>query len=176
MELQKSIKQMLGKYPHWTEAANWQFWNVIWGLSPLWMGFIIFLLCKKKPMLIDFSDKGEFLIYSAAMLASALYIVLKDYKTSKFPYRRVLGMISIITMLVTVILFTGITAATTSRLSFFDISREFVRSTSYMTYMMSIILAFILTALDNRRTRIDIIEERGSQLKALEHDFDKVGG
>jgi hypothetical protein len=175
-----SIKGFCGDYPnkcqHWIDAGTWIFWNVFWGLFPLWMGFFIFLIFQKKPQLIEFSDNGEFLIYSATMLAAAIFIVLKDYKTSKFPFRRFIATACVVILLFIAVLFTGITAANTDRLRFFDVSREFIRTTSYWIYFISIALTFFLTGLDNRRTRVDILEERNSQLKTLEQDFDKVGG
>ena len=180
MGLLSSAKRFFGDYPrrrpHWIDAGTWTFWNGFWGLFPLWMGFFIFQLFQKQPRLIDFSDNGEFLIYSATMLAAAIYIVLKEYKASKFPFRRLIATGCVVILLFIAVLFTGITAANTDRLRFFNVSREFIRTTSYWIYFISIALAFFLTGLDNRRTRVDILEERDSQLKTLEQDFDKVGG
>lgn len=180
MRLLTSIKRCFvdyyNKHRHWVDSGTWTFWNVFWGLFPLWMGFFIFRIFQKKPQLINFSDNGEFLIYSATMLAVAIYIVLKDYKNSKFPLRRLIAMSCVVTLVFIAVLFTGITAANTDRLRYFDVSREFIRTTSYWIYCISIAFAFFLTGLDNRRTRVDILEERDSQLKTLEQDFDNVGG
>lgn len=180
MRLLRAVKRFLGDYPnkwhHWIEAFKWIIWNIFWGLFPLWMGFIILRLFRKKPSLVDFSDNGEFLIYGATMLATALYIVFKDYKSSKFPFRREIATGCVVILMILAVLFTGITAANTDRLRFYDISREFIRNVSYWIYMISFVLAFFLTGLDNRRTRVDILEERDSGLKKLEQDFDKVGG
>jgi hypothetical protein len=180
MRLLTSVKTFFddyhNKHHYWVDAGTWTFWNVFWGLFPLWMGFFIFRIFQKKPRLIDFSDNGEFLIYGATMLAVAIYIVLKDYKTSTFPFRRLIAMGCVVIFVFIAVLFTGITAANTDRLRYFDVSREFIRTMSYWVYLISIALAFFLTGLDNRRTRVDILEERDSQLKILEQDFDKVGG
>jgi len=180
MGLLTSVKRCFCVYPnkcqHWIDAGTWIFWNVFWGLFPLWMGFFIFLVFQKNPRLIDFSDNGEFLIYGATMLAAAIYIVLKDYKTSKFRFRRLIATGCVVILIFIAVLFTGITAANTDRLRFFDVSRAFIRTMSYWIYFISIALAFFLTGLDNRRTRVDILEERELQLKTLEQDFDKVGG
>ncbi len=179
MGLLTSVKKFFCSYPnkcqHWIDAGTWIFWNVFWGLFPLWMGFLIFLVFQKNPRLIDFSDNGEFLIYGATMLAAAIYIVLKDYKTSKFRFRRLIATGCVVILILIAVLFTGITAANTDRLRVFVVSRAFIRTMSYWIYFVSIGLAFFLTGLDNRRTRVDILEERDSQLKTLEKDFDKVG-
>jgi hypothetical protein len=180
MGLLTSVKRFVCVYPnkcrHWLDAGTWTFWNVLWGLFPLWGGFVIFRLFQKHPRLIDFSDNGEFLIYSATMLAAAMYIVLKDYNSSKFRFRRLITLVCVLIFMFIAILFTGITEANTDRLRFYDISRVFIRNMSYWIYFISIALAFFMTGLDNRRTKVDIIEERDSQLKNLEQEFDKVGG
>ncbi len=180
MALLTSVKgcyrEFVKNWQHWIDAVKWIVWNIFWGLFPLWMGFIILRVFRKNPSLVDLSDNGEFLIYGATMLAAALYIVFKDYKSSKFPFRREIATGCVVILMIVAVLFTGISAANTDRLRFYDISREFIRGVSYWIYIISIVLAFFLTGLDNRRSRVDIIVERESQMRDLEKDFNRERG
>ncbi|GAI80262.1 unnamed protein product, partial [marine sediment metagenome] len=75
---------------NWKETATWLWWILLGSLFPVWGGIFIFLACKKSPAVLDFTGNGQFIIYSSTMLASAFYIVLKDYKT-KFSGRNLFG-------------------------------------------------------------------------------------
>ena len=65
---------------HWADGLRWFGWNVMGGFLPLW-GTLIGLRLTKQPMrLASVSSKGEFAIYSAALLAGCLYLVVKDFR------------------------------------------------------------------------------------------------
>jgi hypothetical protein len=162
---------------HFKEAGKCLFWNLLGSLLPVYGGFLLFLICKKTPSLHDFSNNGEFAIYSAAMLGTAFYIVLKEYKMTRFAYRNTLGILCVLSLIVTTFLFFGVTAANSGQL-LKDIDRGVIRDWSFGVYFVSIALAFILTGLDKLRTQrdVDLEKDRQKEVDKLGKQVDELKG
>jgi hypothetical protein len=98
---------------NWKETRYWLCWNLIGSLFPVWGGIIIFIIFSIRPHFTDFSKNGQFAIYSATMLASSLYIVLKDYRYSKYSGRYLYGTMCILGLVFSTILFASVTVVET---------------------------------------------------------------
>ena len=158
------------------ETTTWMLWNAGGSLIPIWGGCFLFVLFSKSPRLVDFSNHGEFSLYAAALLASAFFIVFKEYKNSRFPLRRLFGAICVIGLFLVTILFSVVTAVDTGNIDTqTDFDRDFMRNASYILYAVSVVVSFILTYLDKRISDADIREERREDFENLESRFDKLG-
>lgn len=133
MELIKSINRLgfvRALYLHqsqrqdWEDAGYWLFWTLLFGLMPLWGGFVLLSLFSQSPSLREFTENGQFALYSASMLSVAFYIVSKDIG---FKPLKELGRLS------------------TIRLTF-PASRFFIAVTSALTVVSSLIFASAISA------------------------------
>ena len=138
------------------------------------VGILLYLLFKQHPTIKEFSDNGEFAIYSATMLAMSLYIAFKDYKTVPFKFRKTFGGISVIMLIIASILYFSVTAINTVDIPI-EYNRSLMRNLSIYIYLISIILTFLLSGLDKCRTTTDLRNERDKEIDKLEKDFDNIG-
>lgn len=161
------------KKSDWIEAADWLGWNSIGGLFPVLGGFLLFLIFKKTPTISDFSNNGQFAIYSATMFASAFYIVFKEYKSSIFSGRKLFGAICLLGQICAVLLFSSVTAANLGQLGV-EVNRGLVRNLSFLIYFISLIMTFLLSALDKSRTYSDLQKERTKGVEKLDAEYEKL--
>jgi hypothetical protein len=160
---------------NWKESLKLLSFTLVGGLLPAWGGFIVFKLFGKIPHLSNFTDHGEFAIYSAVLLAPSLYFILKDYKTSTFVYRHFFGFLCIVGLLVSALVYVGVTTASVGQIPI-EVDIEFLRMVTWMLFILTASLSFFVTALDNGRAYIDVQRQRSQQAKELEKKFDELGG
>ncbi len=174
MVLIKTIKS-IGK-EHWATAILFIVFAIFFGAGPMWVNAIVgsFL----KPFNIySLIDGGQLIILSAALVASGVYFVGKDYKKTVFPGRLVfLGILLAVWMVVCVI-FTFIILS--GRISFLGLTVQWetIRMWSYILLGVSLLVVFIAAAINEYRTQIHyytLIWEKGTG--KLEHDFDNMPG
>ena len=75
------------------------------------------------------------------------------------------------------ILFAGVTAVNTGGLGAVTLNQGFLRRVTIILFLISVIVAFLVTALDSARMGIDIKQvrqERESQEQNLEKEFDHL--
>jgi hypothetical protein len=158
---------------NWKEATKWLLFTYVGGLIPVWGGYIIFNLYAKDASLSKFSDHGEFALYSAAMLAPALYYILKDLKTSTFIYRHFFALVCIVCLLVSALLYVGVASVSVGQIPA-TIDLDFLRGITWVLFLIASLMSFLVTALDSSRTLRDIQTERARAFKNLEQQFDKL--
>ncbi len=161
---------------NWTDAAMWLAHNLLGGLTPVWFGWLLLTLLSRHPSWSDFSDHGEFAIYSAAMLAPTFYVILRDLKTPGFPGRLIFGLLTLTGILVATGFFAAVTTAFMSPVPLVTLNSFFLRYGTMSLFIFSASLAFIVTVLDNARVQPDVRSIVASEQKELERDFDKLGG
>jgi hypothetical protein len=155
---------------HWADGFRWFSWNVIGGFLPLWATLFGLRLMKQQITLGAVSSKGEFAIYSAALLAGSLYVVAKDFRLKNIrsfrEIRRALfpSMGSIVLILVGLLLLSAVTfafvclfdvlgAAKPEILVIFD--REFLSRSTEIILFIAVPLALLIVVADNARGEFD---------------------
>jgi hypothetical protein len=164
---------------HYKETSKWLAFTLLGGLIPVWGGMLLFRLFSIKFGFATFSSNGEFALYSAAMIAPACYLIVKDYKDSIFIYRSIFTLISLGCLLVSTILFAGVTAANSMGKDQVPIRLDsnFLRLSTLLLFAVSVIISFIAMAVDTYRILPeDIRDERKEELEKLEDAFNKLGG
>jgi len=162
---------------HWRESSKWLMYTLVGGLVPVWGGMFLFKLFSRPVSFSDFSSNGEFALYSATMLAPSLYLILKDYNSSNFLYRHTFALASVLGLLVSMILFAGVTAVHAGGMGSVNLDQRFLRWVTMLLFLVAVGVSFLVTALDNERIGIDVSkvrEERANQVKDLEKQFDKL--
>ena len=149
-------------------------WNAFGRLLPLLFGLLLYALFKRHPRFEDFSNGGEFAIYSSTLLAIALSIVFKEYRTLKFPSRGIFGGISILFLLAASALYLCVVMIDTANIQV-EFNRNLMRSASLVLYLASFVLTSVLAGLDRCRDSMDWENEGAQQIKKLERNFDTIG-
>ena len=155
---------------HYVETFKWLIFTLVGGLIPVWGGMLMFRLFSIKFGFATFSSNGEFALYSAGMLAPSCYLIVKDYKNSVFIYRSFFALASIICLLISAILFAGVTAASSFGKEQVPIKldSDFLRTITLWLFAVSVIISFIVMALDSYRILPeDIRDERKNELDKL---------
>ena len=160
----------------WKDTTKWLAYTLLGGLFPVWGGYLLLRLYQKAMSISDFTSNGEFAIYSAALLAPSLYLILKDYKKTNFPNQAIYGLLCSVMLIVATLIFAGVTSVNTGKVAV-EIDKDFLRNGTLILFLLTLILSFFVTALDNNRVfGGDIIEVHNQDSKRLEGNFDKLEG
>jgi hypothetical protein len=163
-------------WPHWRDAAMWLGYSLVGSLTPIWFGWLLLTLLSRRPSWADFSSHGEFALYSAAMLAPTLYIILRDLRDPGFPGRLTLGLLVFTGAVIATGFFAAVTTAFTTPQPLLTVDQVFLRRGTLGLFTLSAGLAFVVTVLDNARTQPDVRGITATRQQELANDFDKLGG
>jgi hypothetical protein len=158
---------------NWKESSKWLLYTYIGGLFPVWGGFLLFSLYKKSPGLENFTDNGEFALYSAALLAPSLYYILKDYKESNFLYRHFFAAVAIVGLFISVLYYTAVVSVVVGQIPI-PIDLVNLRNVTWVLFIVTTILSYLVNALDHERNYNDITKERQRDFEKLKKDFVEV--
>jgi len=161
---------------HWSDAGIWLVYNVFGSLAPVWFGLLILETFSRKPSLADFSQHGEFALYSAAMFAPTFYIINRDLKIPGFGGRQILGLLSLLGILAATCFFVAVTTAFMVPKPVLEIDQNFLRHGTFALFVFSGLLAFLVTVLDNARLMPDVRRIATQQQEQLSKQFDELGG
>lgn len=159
----------------WGSGGRWFFVTAILSLLPVWGGLCFFALFGQVE-LKGFVDHGEFAIYSAGLLTSALLVIFSDY-TEPFPNRTFWGLITFVLLILATLVF-GAVAATQQFPALGDeLDLRLVRILSLMLYILTFLVTLLLTVLDKSMPGLEPIEtRRAGDLGELEAKFKALGG
>jgi hypothetical protein len=159
---------------HWRSAAKWFAYTVGCGFLPVMFGLLVVLALSRQFKLDDFIVHGEFVLYSAALITSAVRLITKDTDTFPFVHRELFALTALIAILSAVGLYTVIKTATLLKLES-TVDNAFIRRFSMPLLVFSLIFSFVVFLLDQQRIFPNIrgiVKLQEDQLKA---DFDKLG-
>jgi hypothetical protein len=169
-----SLKQVDSS--HVREAALSLAYNLGGSLAPVWFGFILLSLFSRLPTAADFTQHGEFALYSSAMFAPALYLVLKDVPTPGFPGRSVFGLLCVTGVITSTCFFAAVTTAFMYPTPVLQINQCFLQCGTLLLFVLSALTLFVITILDNARLPLDIRKSLASQITTLTKQFEELGG
>src|SRR5216683_1107292 len=98
------------KAQHWGDSGTKLAFDTVGGLMPLWGQGLLLLLFARSNRWLELFGNGELALYSAAFFASALYLVVKDYRQTQFVRRALFSLIGFAALCVSAIIFAGPTA------------------------------------------------------------------
>lgn len=161
----------------WRDSAVWLLYAGFGSLVPIVISVVILFVARKPVRVVDFARHAEFAIYSAALLASSTYLILKDVKRP-FPSRQVFGLIIITCILLCTAFFASVTIF--SKVDFFQNIRPFnesmVRNWTIGLFIFSLLIGFIVHVLDLVVSAPDVGQIHAEQERQLESAFDVLGG
>jgi hypothetical protein len=165
---------------HWSEASSWLGFTTLGGLVPIWGQIILLMLFSRPFSIFDLLNHGEFVLYSSAFVAPALYLVIKDFRETKFVRRQLFVLTAGFVLFVSALVYAGLVAVLnfSGQLATLQhvINESFLLWVSLLMLPFSVLYAFLVTVLDNQRSDPNIRAEVEDNQKELEKQFDKLGG
>lgn len=159
---------------HWREAGLSLAYSIFGSLAPVWGGFLLLRLFSRRPGWVDFSQHGEFALYSAAMLAPALYVVSRDLKVPGFAGRSVLILLCFLGIFVATCFFVAVTTAFMAPTPILKIDQPFLSQWTLVLFCLSCCISIVVAGLDQARVFPDIRETEARERKRLNDDFDRL--
>jgi hypothetical protein len=163
------------KWEHWRESLLLTLFTVGAGLSPVWIGWILMKVYNQNPSLAGFAHNGDFAIYSAAMVAPIIYLIVKEHQVP-FASRAIYTLISVVILVFAVAAYAVVAPVTVGIAPDLRPDMAFLAPVTFWAYVLSVLLALLVTALDNARMFPDVRAITERQQKDLEKKFDGLGG
>lgn len=156
---------------HWAESSRWLMFTLIGSLIPVWGGAVLTLLYSGHPSIDDYTNHGEFALYSASLLAPALYIVLKESNRKVIKSSQIFIFAIVLLLLLSVLVFAGV--GTPGRVGV-KLDIVFLRNISILLYLIAIIISFLISVLDNRTVFKNLREVQKAEYDNFEAAFDSM--
>jgi hypothetical protein len=163
------------KWEHWRESLLLTLFTVGAGLSPVWIGWILLKVYHQRPTLAAFAHNGDFAIYSAALVAPIIYLIVKEHRVP-FASRAIYTLASVVLLAFSVASYAAVAPATVGIAPDLRPDMAFLAPVTLWAYTLSVVLALVVTALDNARMFPDVRAITERQQHDLEQKFDGLGG
>ena len=157
----------------WWESFVWIGFVLLGSLAPIYVSTLVLLIAKQPFGLVDFAGHGEFSIYSAALLATCCYLVLRDSK-KPFPLRHVFGFLVFFVLLTATAIFASVTTFSKIGLKALAFDENVVTTLSLNLFVFSLLVTYISNVLDAVTSRADPRKASERQEKRLKEDFDSL--
>lgn len=159
---------------HWWNTGKWLAYTVLCGFLPIIIGLLLVWIFATKPVnWYDFVVHGEFVIYSAALIAASTRLVSKDTATFPFVHREMFTLTAILVLVSCVALYSAI--KTSLLFSLQHVNDERIAEFSILILVVSLSFSTLVFLLDQQRVKPDVIGILAHQEKQLDSDFDKTG-
>jgi len=158
---------------HHKEATIFTICNLFGSLMPLWLGVIIFTAFSSKIDIFRFISNGEFYLYTASLLTTAIYLLYRNKKKNTDLYT-ILFYISLGLLVISASLFGILTVTNTifcTKSIRFDPS--FLLKSSNILFLISIPISYVAQVLQNK-SGPNVALAAQEDLVKLEHRFDEV--
>lgn len=163
------------EWRYWRESGLWIGFTLVGGLMPLWGGMIILGLPEGPAPLHELIKHGELSLYSAALVAPALYIVVNERFTVPFPSRAALVLTGLLLLLSAAFLFGGVTALNVGVITVTVEENSVIGWTSVL-FLLSLVFVFLISLVETVRIYVDPHAAASARQHELEERFDDLGG
>lgn len=157
---------------HVREGQYWLGFTLFGGLLPVYGGALFLWIFSSKWTPTQFVDHGEFAIYTAGLLASALFIVVREYQ-GPFPERAGWGLFTGVLLVLSVLVFAAAAAADADPKVADHLNKVPLRVVSLAFYVMSVVATYILT-IRSQGLELDYQAVRGDTMAKLDKKFDEL--
>ena len=172
MKLMPSIFDDVDK-SNWRDASYWLGYTLIGGLAPIWSGYIILRILSQDPTWTQFSEHGEFALYTAALVAPAFHTVSREFRVPGLRGRQFFLLASFCCMFLAVFAYVAVGSAYASNPSSI-IDQAFLAWLTLGIFVLSTVLALCVTVLDYARLSSDLPEVVAGQRQNLKREFDDL--
>jgi len=158
------------KWEDWKEALTCLLFTFVGSLVPVWGGAILIRLFSRWTGWFEFFRHGEFSIYSASLLSSTLYLMVKGTKELKATI-----IWPIIGLLISAFLFAGVTSKNLFSSDKIILDEQFLFNFSWPLFSFSVLSFFFINLFINIHTSADVKKMAEEGYENLESNFDKLG-
>src|SRR5438034_10075121 len=161
---------------HWNNSLKSFIYTLVGSLLPIWGSWLLLPILSQSVDWSDFVKHREFALYSAAFLSPALYLITRDVAQAPFVHRQLFALSTIVLIVCAALLFAGVTAATKGSIHGIVLDEKVLIKVSIPLLLLSSLVAFVVTVLDNARLRPDVRRLAAGSERQLEKDFDEAEG
>jgi hypothetical protein len=140
----------------------------------LWGGAVFLWFLSSHVSLVGFVDHGQFAIYSAGLMAPALFVLFHEYRAA-FPERTAWGLSTSFCLVMALLMFAAASAPQAWPDAPFEINRVALRIVSPLLYVVSLMVAFALVVVKETLASEPTLDELDST-GPLERRFDQLKG
>ena len=151
-------------------GSQWAFYTIL-GMVGLWGGALLLLSFVPNPPLWALVDGGQLFLYSVGFVTSSLYLVLREWSTTHFPYRRWLLPGCILALTLSIVMFSGITLASAD--SELNAPAILVRIVGGFVLVFSLVLGYLVARAEEKKESFDFQAEIEKGPRRLEGEFDE---
>lgn len=176
------------------DAFLWLVLTAVGGLMPLWAGYFVLRAFSQNIGPFTFAGNGEFALYSAAILSTAVFEVSKELggnaaqliRTKKkaegvshliritFPYHRGINALSIALIGIAATAFATVTTARIPGAGL-ALDQGFVHSVTIALFVASVVIGILVTALGRPFiSQLELKEREDAGISRLGQDFDAL--
>lgn len=156
---------------HWQEALKWLVFTIVGSLFPVWAGALLLMLTSQPFGWRDFFRHGEFALYSAAILAPAIQLLSREFRTIFFEHRWLHLLVAVVGLLVSALLFSAVIATSPPSGSPLRLNQGMLIWGSMGLFLSSATFVFFVTFLDYQRLARDIRAVQDKSLRELKRSF-----
>lgn len=159
------------------KATTACFWSIVGTILPLILGSVILLTYSKSDKLIGFVDRGDFCLYSAGLLASALFILSDNKENIRKWHNSILYPATFLLIIISATLYCAIYIGgdLLKEQIKIEISNSFVRATSWILIICSLIITYRALIIDFkfRPPKVDAIRKYEENVENIKDQLGK---
>lgn len=161
----------------WGNALQWLGYTVGPGALPFWGLYFLLLLWAQQISTSQFVGHGELAVYSAGLVATAIPQLIKAFRGSSFGPPKTLFFLALLHLLVSGVLFAGVTLATTLSQSVVTIDQSVLAKASVILLILGVVIGFLAALLDSFMAGPGILAMQQEDEDTLRAQFKrKLGG
>jgi hypothetical protein len=152
----------------WWQTLLWVGYNMLGSLMPLWGTYFLLKLHHQAFHVNDFSKHGEFALYTAAFLAPALQLVLRNIKDAKYVLGTGAVLFAVAGLVVAVNVYSGVVVGVAPPDT---IDELFLLQVSIILFLASLGFAVVVTLVENSILNPNVRKADAEDRKVLEGKF-----
>ena len=163
--------EIFKKKQYVSKALSASFWTIFGAILPLLFGTVILFTYSQPGKIIGFIDRGDFCLYSAGLLSSALFILSDNKENARRWHDSILYPITFVLIIIGAALYCAIYIGgdlLTAKIQL-KISIIFVRCTSFVLIISAIIITYRSLIIDfrSRSPNIDAVKNSNDEVQNI---------
>jgi len=152
-------------------GSQWVVYTLL-GMAGLWGTAVLFLMHVNDPPWLALIDRGQLFLYSMGFLTSSLYLVQREWATTNVPYRGWLLTGCISALIISMLLFSGGTlASTTTELKHSPVFGAIVGG---LVLLYSLAVGYLVIRAEEAKMPFDIDEELEKRKLRIQEEYEKA--
>jgi hypothetical protein len=149
--------------------------TLVGGLAPLWIGVLLVLGYGGAAEVVRFATGGEFALYSAAVMAPAIYVIVSERTRTRFIGQAAYMLVALVAILLSVAGYALVAPVAIGIVPYAGLNVELIAKSTMYLYTFCVLFSLLVTGLDNARTHPPVADIARDQQQSLERDFDELG-